>query len=393
MTVPATRSTTSSKGRSGHSRGGRRASPNSIVSFAPDLWDVALVATGIVLAVSLRSLTFLADSGIYVRMAQHPFENVTLPPFSYRVATPWIAAALPFHLLDSFTILSTTSMVLAAMILRRTTDALSQGRQGVVAGFGLLGSGTALYGFRTPYMTDPLALLTTVATLEAIRRRSWFGVMLLVTIGIPNRELALFLLLPAVVHLVDWQRLRSNWRIVLMSVVPLALYLVLHMTTALYGTRLGPNRTHSLSFILAWNAQRHGPLPVYVASVFVVTFGAFWLFMPRAVFRSRGYVAHSLLYLIPTFGGLFVALDWRRLLAAGIVVVLPTVLSTLAHRRSAVVLVVANSLGAFLIVTSEGKYVWLALAVVVAGGIVALLIERLGVARRPTLPTFLEVGS
>jgi hypothetical protein len=129
------------------------------------------------------------DAYVYVAMADHP-AFFTLPPWGYRILTPWVVRALPVDPAEGYLISGALALGLAGVLL----FALLR-RLGVSEPISLLG--TALFAFSPPvaeavrfrFLSEPLTVLLEVALLLALEAAPSVGLLALIfVLGVLAKE-------------------------------------------------------------------------------------------------------------------------------------------------------------------------------------------------------------
>lgn len=325
--------------------------PASSRSWSPSRpWSIVVdlvVALGVLLALLVcraDPLSLGSDPWIYQHMAEDPLGYLPLAPFGYRVLTPLLVSVLPLPVPMGFTLVSWAGLAGAALVVRRTATALSSPARGLAAMVLLLGSGLCLQVIRVPYVTDPLTLALGAGALELGRRRRWVAVAVLLTIGAANRETALFLLLPLAAWAVaghGWSW-RSGRIVAALAAGPALVTAVLRWTPLLYGETV-PARVQTPGQVLAFNADHAGGAGGYLLLAAVSATGVLVPVLIANRTRIRGYLAASLLFVVPNALAVLGATDWPRVLGPSILVLAPAA-AVVVPRRPLSALLVANPL-------------------------------------------------
>lgn len=141
-----------------------------------------------------RTGLFKDDTAHYARLAESLWEPARLP-YTFRVLTPWVASILPFDIVTSFTSIAVVALIATVLLLNAYLALLDVGpsvRWPVCAIF--LVSGAVVRSLTTPMYVDPLTYALLMLGLIAIHLRNTPLFLGAVTIGVLNRETALFLL-------------------------------------------------------------------------------------------------------------------------------------------------------------------------------------------------------
>lgn len=312
------------------------------------------------------------DPAIYLAMARDPLVAYVLAPFRFRVGTPLLVAALPVSEETGFHLVTWAGLLGAALVVRRTTAAIAGARRGRAAALLFVTSGAVLIAVRTPYASEPLALLATAGALELGRRRSWAVAGLVIAGGVLARESTLFALVPLAAWAVATERgWRARARAGAWVAVPgIAVYLLLHRTPLLYGV-VPTERIQTPAEVWRWNRSEPGGIVRYLVAAALGSLGLLWLLLPRAWRRGDRWVRCSLLLLAPLLASTQLATDWGRVVGFAAVVVAPAVAATAPARLLAPLAAVQLAIGA-LVLTDRP---WWALAVA-AAAIGAWWLER-----------------
>jgi hypothetical protein len=296
---------------------------------AIDHWDLAAVlaiAVGFALFHVGATSDLRDDPAIYLAMARDPLGSLPPAPFRFRVATPLLAAGLPFTIGTDFVVIGVVATSGTALIVRRTAERLAGFSRGLAAMTLFVGSSAVLATMRNPYATEPLSLLAGAAGLELARQRRWAAAGLALAAGVTVRETTLFLLLPLgawCLHAIRGRRLQAK-ALAALAGPGAAVYLVLHRTPLLYGT-VAAEHVQTPAEILSWNAATPGGPVRYLVVVLLGSLGLMWRYVPAALRSTDRYVSCSMLLLVPLILGTMIASDWPRILGFAVIVAAPAV--------------------------------------------------------------------
>jgi hypothetical protein len=160
------------------------------------------------------------DAGQYYQMAETPAFLARLP-YAFRVLTPGLAGLWPGDPVPGFTAIALVALPLAATALYAYQRAIHVGHGAALAGALLFAvSGGSVRMLTTPVYVDPLTYLTEAAAFWLLARRQFWPFVVVVTLGVLNRETALLLV---ALYLVVEPPTRATWqRAVLATVLPAA---------------------------------------------------------------------------------------------------------------------------------------------------------------------------
>lgn len=171
----------------------------------------ALSAAALLLLFGLateRSGLFKDDTRHYGLMAEDPAYLARLP-YTFRVLTPLLVHLLPLDTVGGFVVITVAGLWLCALVLYALLRTLPLPHWPSAAGVALfLGSGATTRALTTPLYVDVLTYLTELAAFLCLQLRRERLFVLVLVLGVLNRETAL-LLLP--VYLLQL-RAEGRWR-------------------------------------------------------------------------------------------------------------------------------------------------------------------------------------
>ncbi len=128
-------------------------------------------------------------------MAEHP-PVFTLPPWGYRILTPWIVHALPWGAARSFVLVTHVLLVLAGGLLFLFLRRLGCGPLASLLGVAALGFTRPLEeSVAYPFLTEPLTLVLLIALLLGVEAGLGAGPLAVVaTLGALSKEITLLFL-------------------------------------------------------------------------------------------------------------------------------------------------------------------------------------------------------
>lgn len=174
---------------------------------------LAVLATGAALALQYRwhqeaierydrQVLPAFDAYVYMAMADAP-RVFTLPPWGYRITTPWIVHALPFaSTADGFRCVTFGALTLAGGLLFLFLRRLGNGPGPAlvaVAAYGLSSAVGATVSY--VFLSDPLTLVLELLLLLVLEAGAGVGVLALIAVAGTLTKEAFLLLLPAVYFL------------------------------------------------------------------------------------------------------------------------------------------------------------------------------------------------
>ncbi|MCC6178599.1 MAG: hypothetical protein IT305_25115 [Chloroflexi bacterium] len=166
-----------------------------------------------------RAGLLVDDAGQYVRMAES-WSFAARVPYTFRILTPVLAGLWPSGVLDGFTAVTLVGLALAATALYTYQRALGRGAAASLAGALLFAvSGGTIRLLTTPTYVDALTYLTEAAAFVLLARSAFWPFLVVVIVGVLNRETALALV---VMYLVVEPPARTTWgRAGLVVVLPI----------------------------------------------------------------------------------------------------------------------------------------------------------------------------
>lgn len=177
------------------------------------------------------------DAGQYYQMAEAPPFLARLP-YTFRILTPGLAGLWPGDPIVGFTLVTLLALPLAATALYAYQRAIDLSRAAALAGALLFSlSGGSVRMLTTPVYVDALTYLTEAAAFWLLARRRFWSFVVVVTLGVLNRETALLLV---ALYLVVEPPGRATWRRALLVVlVPTAVLGVVVVVKLAAGGVLG----------------------------------------------------------------------------------------------------------------------------------------------------------
>jgi hypothetical protein len=162
------------------------------------------------------------DAGQYYQMAESPAFLARLP-YAFRVFSPGLAGLWPGDPVAGFTLLTLLALPLASTALYAYQRAIDLSRPAALAGALLFTvSGGAIRMLTTPVYVDAVTYLTEAAAFWLLARRQFWPFLLVVTLGVLNRETSLLLV---AIYLVVEPPTRTTWtRAALAILLPSLVY-------------------------------------------------------------------------------------------------------------------------------------------------------------------------
>lgn len=149
------------------------------------------------------------DAGQYYQMAESPTFLARLP-YTFRVLSPGLAGLWPGDPVAGFTLLTLLALPLAGTALYAYQRAITLSRPAALAGALLFTvSGGAIRMLTTPVYVDAVTYLTEAAAFWLLARRQFWPFLVVVTVGVLNRETALLLV---AVYVVVEPPTRATWK-------------------------------------------------------------------------------------------------------------------------------------------------------------------------------------
>lgn len=210
------------------------------------------------------------DAQLYVDLVRGGIDVEA--PFRYRVVVPLLARALPLSPERALALISWLSLAACYALLLRLAHRLQIGA--LAAGTGLVlasCTGTHLYNYQNPFITDAAGLLTTTLCLYALLARRFILFACVAALGIGVREASVF-------ATPTWIATRQWWRTALALALTFALWLSLR-------TLVGPSRLTLDEGPFAIFPAR--PLPTLLWDA-ACAWHALWLLAPIGLLFVRG---------------------------------------------------------------------------------------------------------
>jgi hypothetical protein len=288
----------------------------------------------LILAINTEPMTNLhpmysqgGDHLVYIEMAQQPFAAHE-PPYCYRLLVPTIARYLPFSLAVNFYLLAVLFIIgtgiLLHLFLRDLGCNLFYSSLGVILFYSLnWGAKFLLFDF---WLTEAALFFFVVLSLLLILRDSRVWLVVALCLAVLCKESALFLL-PLIYtlrarHIIDGPALL---RAVLLSIVPIALFVVLRLTIT---------TDTSYNLVTLWKEigvpRLTEGLVGYIRGVTVGTWGIVALLLPFFCSkRGRGFALRSMPFLLLVLAQPLFAINVDRLIVPAFPIVIPLAMNGL----------------------------------------------------------------
>jgi hypothetical protein len=263
------------------------------------------------------------DAWFYIRMANHPGQWVGYT-FSFRVLVPYFVHLLPWSAPLGFEFVTAISLAAVAGLLVAFLDDLSLtpwlGLCLVAAAPGIL------VLLRDPYLVDAPGLVDTLIILLLVRRQNWDLIALALAIGVVIQERQAALLLPVLAVAMTVRPRPRVIQIVTIVLAPMAIYLMLHKSTALFGA-VPPSYPYlswaNVQNIIAFRAHRDGGIPRAIVLAFAGSLGPAWPMAALGWRHATRFLRVTAVYVLPCMAACALASDWDRMLTSALPVVVP----------------------------------------------------------------------
>jgi hypothetical protein len=233
------------------------------------------------------------DAGQYYQMAVRPAFLARLP-YTFRVFSPGLAGLWPSDPVAGFTALTLLALPLAGTALYAYQRAINLSRPAALAGALLFSvSGGAIRMLTTPVYVDAVTYLTEAAAFWLLARRQFWPFLVVVTVGVLNRETALLLV---AVYLVVEPPTRATWKRAALAIVLPSLVFGVVVVSKLWAGGVLSGVT-SLATLAPFARTFQQTLPS-LSELFDVysTLGVLWLLGLRHLPGPTGFQRRALVY-------------------------------------------------------------------------------------------------